>query len=51
MYNDSLCHCLRSMSETPQNPTNMVQKISDEEESNEAEKSDLTSVLAASASL
>lgn len=39
------------MSETPQNPINMKQKISDEEESNEAEKSDLTSVLGASASL
>lgn len=41
MHNDSLCHCLKYMSETPKQTINMKQKISDEEELNELEKSDL----------
>lgn len=48
MHNDSLCHCLKSVSETPKQTIDVKQKISDEEESNEVEKSDLTSILSAS---
>lgn len=48
MHNDSLYHCLKSVSETPKQTIAMKEKISDEE-SNEVEKSDLTSILGASA--